>query len=136
MKERSENAYPYEFNNVYEILVCTVSAGLCERMHIFSVLLRSIGEFYCLFHMPLYNVDDLVSLFVENEGVHQTKCCQSEDEMIIKLELCILAVLKGLGHHSPFRTLKSNTNISTEEHHVFYYFFIDHMHSVRHDFIS
>lgn len=56
--------------------------------------------------------------------------------MIIKLELCILGVLKVLGHHSPFRTLKSTANISTEQHCVFFHLFIDQIYSIKHEFIA
>ena len=94
------------------------------------------GEFRSLFRMPLKKIDDIVSLFFENEWVHQTKHCNSYEEMKIKLELRILGVLKVLGHNAPFRTLKSDTNISTSEHRSFFKLFIHHMYNVRHDFIA
>jgi len=86
--------------------------------------------------MPLDKIDNLVSRFMENGWVCQTKHSRSEEEIIIKVELRILGVLKVLGHHSPFRTLKSDTHILMCEHHAFFHFFIDHMYSKRHEFID
>jgi hypothetical protein len=86
--------------------------------------------------MPLDKIDDLVSRFMQNGWVCQTKHCWSEEEMIIKLELRILGMLKVLGHHSPFRTLKSDTNILTCEHCAFFHFFIDCMYCIHHEFID
>jgi hypothetical protein len=45
-------------------------------------------------------------------------------------------VLKVLGHNAPFRTLKSDTNISDKEHRTFFMGFIHHMLSVRDDYIG
>jgi hypothetical protein len=86
--------------------------------------------------MPLHKKDNLVSHFMENGWVRQTKHSQNEEEMIIWLELRILGVLKVLGHHCPFRTLKSDTNISTCEHHTFFHFFIDRIYGIRHEFVA
>ena len=68
------------------------------------------GEFRSIFQMPLVEIDDLVSLYVENGWVRQTKHCKSEEEMMIRLELHFMGVLKVLGHNALFRTLK-NTQI-------------------------
>jgi hypothetical protein len=54
-------------------------------------------------------VDDLVDRFVSNGWIYRSKQCLSEEEMYVKAELLILGVLKVLGHHSPFRTLKTDT---------------------------
>jgi hypothetical protein len=42
-------------------------------------------------------VDGLVSHFVNNEWIYQTKYCRLEEEMNVKAELLILGVLKVLG---------------------------------------
>ena len=56
--------------------------------------------------------------------------------MHVKAELHILGVLKVLGHHSPFRTLRSDTNICASEHRSFFHFFISRMYSIQDQFIS
>jgi len=94
------------------------------------------GEFRALFRMPLEKIDDLVSLCVENNWIHQTKHCRSNEEMVLRLELHILGILKVLGHNAPFRTLKTDTNISDKEHRLFFNAFIDNMYKVRKDFIG
>jgi hypothetical protein len=86
--------------------------------------------------MPLKKIHDLVSLFLENGWVCQTKHCKSEDEMMTKLELHILGVLKVLGHNAPFRTLKSNTNISDNEHRNVFTEFVHRMYSVMDNYIG
>lgn len=75
--------------------------------------------------MMLEKVDDLVSLFLNNNWIYQTKHSRSEEEMRIKAELHILAVLKVLSHHSPFCTLRIDTNICASEHHYFFHYFYD-----------
>ena len=56
--------------------------------------------------------------------------------MYVKAELLILGVLKALGHHSPFRTLKTDTKISPLHHRSFFHFFIDQMYRIRSKFIN
>ena len=85
--------------------------------------------------MPLHKIDDILSLFVEKEWVYQTKHCKCEKEMIIRLELRILGVLKVIGHNAPFRTLQSDTNISDKEHRLFFKKFINCMFSIKEDYI-
>ena len=55
--------------------------------------------------------------------------------MYVKAELLILGVLKVIGHHAPFRTLKTDTKISASQHRSFFHSFIEQMHSVKEDFI-
>ena len=46
-------------------------------------------------------VDDLVSQFVENGWVYETKHCKLEEEMFVRMELFILGALKVLASHAP-----------------------------------
>jgi hypothetical protein len=86
--------------------------------------------------MPLKKNDDLVLLYIQNGWVCQTKHCKSDEEMIIRLELRIMGVLKVLGHNAPFRTLKSTTNISEKEHCMFFTEFVHNIFSIRDDYIG
>ena len=136
-KERSPNAYDYEFGDVYAVnwYLKFLHPSVREWMYYLSSH-DWYGEFQSLFRMPLKKIDDLVSLYIESNWVRQTKHCKSEEEMFIKLELRILGVLKVLGHNAPFRTLKSDTNISDKKHRTFFTGFIHHMFSVRDDYIG
>jgi hypothetical protein len=92
-KEWSPNAYQYQFGNVYEAnwYVKFIHASVRDRTYYLS-LHDSYGEFRSLFRMPLLNVDDLVSLYVENGKAWQTKHCESEEEVMIRLELHVMGV--------------------------------------------
>ena len=65
-----------------------------------------------------------------------TKHCQSRHVLEIKTELLILSALKVLGHHTPFRALTVDTEISREEHRRFFQLFIAKMYSIRDEFIK
>jgi hypothetical protein len=131
-KERSPNAYQYVFGNVYESNWYNKFLEPSVREWAYYLSSRDrYREFRSLFRMPLKKIDDLVSLFLKNGWVHQTKHCKSKDKMMTKLELRILDLLKVLGHNAPFRTLKSDTNILDKEHRNFFTEFIHRMYSVR-----
>ncbi len=136
-KQRSPNAYDYEFGNVYQAnwYIKFLHPSVREQTYYLSSRDR-FGEFRSLFRMPLKKIDDLVSLYVQNGWVRRTKHCKSDEEMIISLELRILGALKVLGHNAPFRTLKSNTNISDKEHRMFFTQFIHHIYSIRDEYIG
>lgn len=136
-KARAPNAFPYHFGDVWKANWYTLFLKDCARERTYFLSSRDrFGEFRCLFRMPLHKIDDLVTRFMENGWVHLTKHCRDEEEMIVRLELRILGVLKVLGHHCPFRTLKSDTNISTCEHRSFFHYFINRMYGIRHEFID
>ena len=86
--------------------------------------------------VPLAKVDDLVARFVNNGWIYQSNHCRSEEEMYVKAELLILGVLKVLGHHAPFHTLKTDTKISPSRHRLFFQFFIDRMYMIKTEYIS
>jgi hypothetical protein len=100
-KEQSPNAYQYQFGNVYEAKWCIkfLYASMRERTYYLSSY-DCYGEFRSLFCMSLVKIDDLVSLYVENGWVQQTKHCKSEEEMMTRLGLHVMGVLKVLGHNS------------------------------------
>ena len=81
-------------------------------------------------------MDDLVARFVSNGWIYRSKHCLSEEEMYVKAELLILGVLKVLGHHDPFRTLKTDTKISPPHHCSFFHFFIDRMYRIKSEYIN
>ena len=136
-KQRSPNAYDYEFGNVYQAnwYIKFLHPSVREQTYYLSSRDR-FGESRSLFHMPLKKIDDLFSLYVQNGWVHCTKHCKSDEEMIISLELRILGALKVLGHNAPFQTLKSNMNISDKEHRMFFTQFIHHIYSIRDEYIG
>ena len=139
-KERhphSANAFEYSFGNVYQANWSTefLQPSIRERTYYLSSRDR-FGIFRCHFRVPHAKVDDLVSLFVRNGWIYQSKQCLSEKEMYVKAELLILGVMKVLGHHAPFRMLKTDTKISPSQHRSFCHFFIDRMCTVSRLIIS
>jgi hypothetical protein len=133
---RSPNAFEYRFGDVYKANWYTrfLDESVREKTYYLSQRDR-YGEFRSLFRMLLQKIDDILSLFVEKEWVYQTKHCKCEKEMIIRLELQILGVLKVIGHNAPFQTLQSDTNISDKEHRLFFKKFINCMFFFKVDYI-
>jgi hypothetical protein len=134
---RAANAYEFRFGNVYEANWYRkfLEPSVRERTYHLSSRDR-FGDFRCLFRLPLTKVDELVSRFIENGWVYETKHCKSVEEMYVRTELFILGSLKVLASHSPFRTLKVDTEISFEEHRKFFHLFIARMYSIRDNFIQ
>ncbi|KAL3797257.1 hypothetical protein HJC23_004549 [Cyclotella cryptica] len=133
----ASNAYEFRFGNVYEANWYRkfLEPSVHERTYHLSSRDR-FGDFRCLFRLPLTKADELVSRFVENGWVYETKHCKSEEEMYVRTELFILGALKVLASHAPFSTLKVDTEISFEEHRKFFHLFISRMYSIQDDFIQ
>ena len=94
------------------------------------------GPFRSHFRLPLNKVDALTDLFINNEWIKPTKRCSDEGTLYIKAQLHILGALEVLASHTPFRKLQTSTEISTEEHRLFFHVFLDKMCSIQHEHIK
>ena len=123
---RSPNAYQYEFGNVFKAnwYIKFLHPNVRDRTYHLSTRDR-YGSFCGLFRVPLYKVDELVQLFLNKGWIHKTQHCRDDVQLNVKAQLLILATLNILGHHTPIRTLSTNTEISTSEHRSFLHLFLD-----------
>ena len=79
-----------------------------------------------------------MKIFLDREWIKETRHCQGprgRTAVHIKAQLLILGALNVLGHHSPFRTLRVDTEICASEHRAFFHLFLDKMYSIREDYI-
>jgi hypothetical protein len=75
-------------------------------------------------------VDELTHKFMDNDWVTYTKRIQSYDTLFLRTQLHILAALEVLASNTPFRKLETSTNISTEDHRLFFHLFLEKMFGV------
>ena len=120
-RTRSVNAYGFAFGDVFESNWYKKFLHPDSRERTYHLSSRDrFGDFRSLFRLTLEKIDDLVTLFISENWVYQTKHCHSEEELFVKTELYILGVMRVLGHHSPFRTLSVDINICASEHCSFF----------------
>ena len=135
-RKRNANLYPLEFgdhceSNWYRKYL---SPEVRDRTYVLSSRDR-MGEFRCLFRMPLKKVDELVAMFLERGWINKTRKCSNDEQIKLKAELLIMGTLNVLGHNNPFRVISSNTEMSFTVHLHFFHHFLDKMYSVRAEFI-
>lgn len=132
---RTPNRFPYEFGRVEKSNWYNkfLKPEIRERTYIESQ--SRFSTFRSLFRVPLTKVDALVDMFLSKGWIHATHHCRDNTILKIKAELLILSCLNVLGTAAPMRTLKSNTNICTEDHRQFFHLFIDKMYSIRSEHI-
>lgn len=135
-RPREPNQFDYQFGDVFEANWYRkfLHPDVRERTYIESERDR-YGQFRSLFRVPLKKVDDLVNLFLEKGWIRYTKHCGNDAQLRVKAQLLILATLNVLGHHSPFRTLTSNTEICPSDHRKFFHLFLDKMYSIKDEYI-
>ncbi len=136
-RTRSVDAYGFAFGDVFESNWYKKFLHPDSRERTYHLSSRDrFGDFRSLFRLTLEKIDGLVSLFMDENWVYKTKHCRSEEELFVKTELHIMAVMRVLGHHSPFRTLSVDTNICASEHRSFFHSFITRMTSIKDRFIA
>ena len=84
------------------------------------------GLFRSMFRLPLHKVEQLADTMIEEEIITPTRRVPSALAVQIKAELHVMAALAVLGHGMPFRLCSLGSNISKEEHRVFFHRFIDY----------
>lgn len=78
------------------------------------------GLFRSMFRLPLHKVEQLADTMIEEEIITPTRRVPSALAVQIKAELHVMAALAVLGHGMPFRLCSLGSNISKEEHRVFF----------------
>ena len=84
------------------------------------------GLFRSMFCLPLHKVEALADKMIEDGIVTPTHCAPSNIAIQIKAELHVMGALAVLGHGMPFRLCSMGSNISKEEHQIFFHRFIDY----------
>jgi hypothetical protein len=92
--------------------------------------------FRALFRLPLDKVERLASLMMERQIIHPTRRMKSPLAVQAKAELHVMGALCVLAHGLPFQVISSNTNISKEQHRIFFHQFIDYFFDHHTDYIS
>lgn len=135
-RPRQSNQFEYKFGDVFDANWYRkfLHPDVRERTYLESERDR-YGQFRSLFRMPLKKVDNLVHLFLDKGWIRYTRHCPSDEQLVVKAQLLILAALNVLGTHSSFRTLPSNTEISASAHRIFFHLFIDKMYSIKDEYI-
>ena len=94
------------------------------------------SAFRSWFRMPLYKVEGLASMVVENEIIGLSHHCRNVASLQIKSELMVLGALAILaGTISGFRNLPLVTNICATEHSKFFLKFVEFLYARRNDYI-
>ena len=136
-KTREPNAFPYRFGDVYEANWYRqyLRHGDVRNRTIYLSERDRFGEFRCQFRLPLKKVDELVSRFLDEGWIWKTRRINDDATLRLRAELLILGALSVLAHHTPFRKLRCDTEISTSEHRAFFHHFIDSMYSIKDEYI-
>jgi len=135
-KKRAQNAYAYKFGDVFIANWYLKFLHPNVRSMTYHLSTRDrYGTFRCLFRVPLSKVDELVQLFLSRGWIRKTQHCKDDDRLRVKAQLLIMATLNIIGHHTPVRTLTTNTEISTSEHRSFLHLFLDNMYSIKDEYI-
>jgi hypothetical protein len=73
---------------------------------------------------------------MEHQIIHPTRRMKSPSAVQAKAELHVMGALCVLAHNLSFQVISSNTNISKEEHWIFFHKFIDYFFDHHTDYIS
>ncbi len=135
-KPRRPNAYPYKFFDVYEAnwYKQFLRPEVRERTYDLSKRDRR-NEFRCLFRVPLQKIDEYVDMFLDRGWITTSKHCRCPERLRVKAQLLIMGALNVLGHHTPFVALRSNTEICTSEHRVFFHHFLNMMYRNKDEYV-
>ena len=79
--------------------------------------------------------DELTHRFMNEGWVTYTKRINSYDTLFLCTQLHILAALEVLASNTPFRKLETSTNISTEDHGLFFHLFLDKLYDIKDEYI-
>ena len=84
------------------------------------------GTFRSMFRLPLHKIEALADKMVDEGIITPTRRISSDMGVQIKAELHVMGALAVLGHGMPFRLCSIGSNISKEEHRIFFHRFIDY----------
>lgn len=84
------------------------------------------GVFRATFRLPLDKVERLADLMIEKKIIMPTRRMKTAIAVQVKAELHVLGALCVLGHGLPFQVISTYSNVSKEEHRLFFHKFIDY----------
>jgi len=93
------------------------------------------GVFRSTFRLPLDKVEQLADLMIEKEVIVPTRRMRTILTVQTKAELHVLGALCVLAHGLPFQVISTYSNISKEEHRLFFHKFIDYFFDNHRDYI-
>jgi len=93
------------------------------------------GTFRSAFRLPLDKVERLAMLMLEKGIILPTRRIHSAFAVQLKAELHVLGALSVLGHALPFQVISIPSNISKEEHRIFFHKFIDYFFDNHEDYV-
>ena len=93
------------------------------------------GVFRSTFRLSLEKVERLADLMIEKEIVVPTRRLKTRFSVQTKAELHVLGALCVLAHGLPFQVISTYSNISKEEHRLFFHKFINYFFDNHRDYI-
>jgi hypothetical protein len=75
-------------------------------------------------------------MFIDRGWCIPSKRNVDDGVFYVKTQIRIMGTLNILGNHTPFRKLSMNTELSTEDHCLFYHKFLKHLTSVKEEFVK
>jgi hypothetical protein len=93
------------------------------------------SEFRSYFRLTLEKVDELTNLFLSREWCIPSRRDLDDEVFFVKTQIRILGALNVLANHTPFRQLTTNTELSAEDHRLFFHKFLEKLSSAKDEFI-
>jgi hypothetical protein len=120
-RPRQPKEFPYQFGNVMQLNWYRkfLHPNVHEKTYRWSSINRW-SDFGSYFRLTLAKVDDLTHMFIDRGWCVPSRCDVDDDAFFIKTQLQILGALNVLGNHTPFCQLTTNTELSAEDHRLFF----------------
>jgi len=129
--------FPYQFGQVMKSswYLKFLHPGICYKTRRLSSRNRW-SDFRSYFRVTLEKVDELTYLFLDRGWCTPSKRGIDEEVFFVKTQLQILGSLNVLGNHTPFRHLRTNTELSAVDHRLFFHRFVKKLSSIKEDYIK
>ncbi len=93
------------------------------------------GLFRSIFRLPLTKIERLADLMIEKGIIVPTRRLRSALAVQTRAELHVMGALCALAHGLPFQVISASSNISKEEHRLFFHKFIDYFFDHHREYI-
>jgi hypothetical protein len=136
VRHREPNEFGYEFGNVLKSNWYRKFLHPNVRARTLRLSSRDrYSDFRSFFRLTLEKVEELTEMFIEREWCVPSRRDLDRDVFYIKTQVRILGALNVLGNHTPFRQLTCSTELSAEDHRLFFHKFINRLASSKDEFI-
>ena len=137
IRSRLPNEFPYKYGVVFKANWYIKFLHPDVRAKTMRLSSRNRwSEFRSYFRLTLEKVDELTNLFIDREWCTPSRRDLDDEVFYMRTQLRILGALNVLGNHTPFRQLTTNTELSAEDHRLFFHKFIEKLSCVKDDFIK